>query len=165
MVIYGQPAKFDKKFPRNDYPEYLEKLISRFGIQDQVELKPYTSDPLSVLAEADIFALPSKTEGFPVALTEAMSTGLPCVGLKTASGVNELIIDGQTGLLAESTPEDLGQKLKRLMNNPNLRFQLGDQARRYVAQFTPESVWELWDCFIRQTLTMNLKRHSSIKKP
>lgn len=161
LVIYGQTAKFDKNFPRNDYREYLEKLIDGFGVRDQVELNSHTDDPLGALADADIFVLPSKTEGFPVALTEAMSVGLPCVGLQTASGVKELIVDGETGLLAANDATGLERTLQRLMNDPHLRLRLGNRARAYVDRFSPEIVWEQWDRFLRQTCSQYRENHVS----
>ena len=60
-------------------------------------MKGSTNDVPDVLRQGDIFAFPSAYEGFGLSLAEAMSMGLPAVGYKSCSAVNELIVDGKNG--------------------------------------------------------------------
>lgn len=83
------------------------------------------------LQKSSIFVLPSKSEGNPKALLEAMSCGLPCVGTNV-KGIKEVIDDGETGLLAELNPEDLRQKIITLLENKELRDRLGRNAREKI---------------------------------
>jgi colanic acid/amylovoran biosynthesis glycosyltransferase len=85
-------------------------------------------------ARADIFVLPSLAEGIPVVLMEAMSCGVPCISTPV-NGIPELVLHGQTGLLA--TPGDvasLAARLRQLIDQPALRHQLALAARDKVLQ-------------------------------
>jgi glycosyltransferase involved in cell wall biosynthesis len=83
------------------------------------------------LREADIFVLPSLIEGHPKALLEAMSCGLPCVGLD-APGTRDVLHHEENGLLAPPTAEGLSRSLQRLLENTDLAQQLGQNARAWV---------------------------------
>ena len=93
-----------------------------------------------LLAEADAFALASvttpdgKKEGIPVALMEALGSGLPVVAT-ALSGVHELVVDERTGLLVpEADPEALADALLRLARDPGLRDRLGAAGRAEVLE-------------------------------
>jgi len=80
--------------------------------------------------KASVFVLTSKTEGQSKALLEAMSAGCACL---TTSFPGNIIIDGQTGLIANS-PKILAAKLDSLLKNPQLCQQLGKKARETIIQ-------------------------------
>lgn len=87
-------------------------------------------------ASADVFAFPSDTETLGFVAMEAMASGIPAVGAR-AGGIPDVIRDGHNGLLF--TPGDLGElteKLRTLLFNPELRRQLGTQARRDMEGFS-----------------------------
>ena len=134
-----------------EYKKYLEALIHELGLDNQVFLMGTTDKPLDILRESDIFAFPSAHEGFGLALAEAMGVGLPCVGLKTAPGVNELIVDGYNGLLSDNNELDFAQKMKRLMDNPQLRTTMGRNGHEFVKQFEPKKIWDQWENLIIET--------------
>ena len=127
------------------YENYLKTLIRELDLTNQVFLMGTTDKPLHVLRESDIFAFPTAYEGFGLALAEAMAVGLPCVGLKTTSAVNELIVDGYNGFLSDNDEFDFAQKLKRLMDDPQLRVTLGQNGREFVKQFAPKPIWDRWE--------------------
>ncbi|MCE7982424.1 MAG: glycosyltransferase family 1 protein [Caldilinea sp. CFX5] len=85
----------------------------------------------AVLQQADLFVLPSLSEGHPKALLEAMSCGLPCVGANVP-GVRDVITDGDNGLLCALTPADMAEKITQVLTTPELAQRLGAQARRYI---------------------------------
>jgi glycosyltransferase involved in cell wall biosynthesis len=96
-------------------------------------LDPMPFDKVASLLNAlDVFAFPSKGEAFGIALLEAMACGLPSVAYGRW-GVKELVVDGQTGLLAESFV-DFARLLRRLGSNAALRRQLGRAARQSVEE-------------------------------
>lgn len=111
----------------------------------QLKIQGTTNAIEDVYANADIFCMPSYTEGFPLALTEAMAAGLPAVGLKICNAVNQLIEDGETGYLVDCTPESLAEGLKKLIENPNLRKAMGKNAQHSMDKYSPEVIWEQWD--------------------
>src|SRR5687768_4892209 len=105
-------------------------------------LFPYTTLFRSrVVAAADVFALPSWTEGFPLVVLEAMALGRPVVAT-AVGGTPELVADGETGLLVP--PRDvaaLTASLKRVLDDEGLRRRLGEAGRRRVAErFSPEAM-------------------------
>lgn len=104
------------------------------------------------LAKASVFAFPSDREGFPLALTEAMSMGLAVVGCRECSSVNSLIEDGKNGLLVESTAESLADALSKLMQNADLRISLGNSAKESMEQYSPQLIWGQWENLIAKTV-------------
>lgn len=122
----------------------LHDIIRRRRLQRSVFLRGFTSTVTQHLDQADIFAIPSKYEGWGLSLTEAMSAGLPCIGLEDCSGVNWLIKHGRTGLLAQRSASDLARQIDLLANDPGLRRHLGVAATEAVRAFAPDRVYEIW---------------------
>jgi glycosyltransferase involved in cell wall biosynthesis len=94
-----------------------------------------------LLAECEVFVLPSLYEGLPKALLEAMATGIPVLTTKV-QGSGPLIYHRATGWLCEDTsPESLRRGLEALLGDSRLRAQIGRSARRFVTEhFSMESV-------------------------
>lgn len=127
----------------------LQKQITDLNMADRIFLKGFTDDPIQRLKEADIFIFPSKYEGFGLALAEAMSAGLPALGFKSCSGVNEIIKHNETGFLANDSAE-LCFFLEKLMIDPALRDQLGKSAKISMDDFNEDSVIEKWQKFVQE---------------
>lgn len=121
--------------------EALEKLAAELGISNRTELLGWVDNPYTYLPEFDIFAMPSRSEGFPLAVVEAMLAARPVVATRVGS-IPEAVSDGKTGLLVNKDDvEGLTAALRRLRDDPELRFHLG-QCGREVAQrnFTVEQM-------------------------
>ena len=126
------------------YTQELQQLIRKYHLEQRVFLKGSTTDVPSVLQQGDICACPSAYEGFPLAMTEAMSMGLPVVGFRSAPAVNELVKDGENGILCDDGAESYSQGLARLMSDQTLRAQMGQQARDSVQAYSASSIWQQW---------------------
>ena len=102
------------------------------GVPSNVVFHGDVANVLPFLKQADVFVLPSRTEGMSNALLEAMAAGLPCVA--TAVGGNpDLIRDGETGLLCQAEdPAGMSEAIKRLLRDESLRTRLGTAARQKV---------------------------------
>ena len=139
-VEFWGDIDFDKK-----YYEELQQKIKEYGLENKIVFSGRTDRVSEKLQQASIFVFPSSYEGFPLALTEAMSMGLPAVGYKTCTAVNEIIKDGENGYLCEFTIEDLTDKLRLLMSDIELREQLGGQAKKDMKQYSENKIWNEWE--------------------
>lgn len=135
--FYGATA--DKK-----YFAKCQGLIEQNNLQKQVLFKGVTNQLAKELAKASICGFASAYEGFGLALAEAMAAGLPCVGFKSASGVKELIKHNKNGYLADDV-KDLAKCLDKLIDDEKLRDKLGNQARKDIAQFNPQTILMQWE--------------------
>lgn len=127
------------------YYKELQLLIKKHHLENRVFLKGPTNDVPSVLQQGDIFAFPSAYEGFGLALGEAMSMGLPAVGYKSCSAVNELIKDGENGYLCDDGVKPLKIALQKIMKNQVLRIQMGKNAKKDISEYFPPQIWTLWE--------------------
>ncbi len=121
----------------------LKQMINSYGLANRIFLKGFTNHPLSVLKEASIFVFPSKFEGFPLALLEAMAIGLPCIGFASCSGVNELIQHEVTGFLVNDV-EEMAKHLQILIENPKLRAEFGSLGNQFSKKFQEEIINGKW---------------------
>ena len=113
-------------------PEWnrLERLAQTLGLADVVVFEGFRSDPLMFMQRAEIFALPSRFEGMPNALLEAMAAGLPSVVTDASPGPLEMVTDQIHGLVVPSdNPASFAEALKCLIQSPNLRHQYGEAAQ------------------------------------
>ena len=107
----------------------LRARAAALGIAERIHLLGFREDIPDILAAADLFAMPSLSEGLPLALVEAMSFGLPVV-VTRVGGVPEVVTDDVDALLVPPSDVDaLASALRRLLDDPALRRRLGDAAR------------------------------------
>lgn len=107
----------------------VEQLRRRLGLEHALHLLGWRDDVPDLLAAMDLFVLASRWEGFPIVCLEAMAAGLPVVAT-TAGGIPELITDGRTGwLVPVAQPGRLAQAAVQLLQNPDLRRQMGEAGR------------------------------------
>lgn len=131
------------------YYKEMQLLIHKNHLENRVFLKGATNDVPNVLQQGDIFAFPSAYEGFGMALGEAMSMGLPAIGYKNCSAVNELIEDGKNGYLCEDGVDDLASKMALLMKQRDMRVQFGMAAREFMKKYATETVWNQWEDILK----------------
>jgi glycosyltransferase involved in cell wall biosynthesis len=117
--------------------ESLERLQASLGLGETVRFSGYRLDLPDLMAAADMLVVPSRWEGCPMVVLEAMALGLPVVAT-TVGGIPELIEDGKSGLLAPpENPAALGLAIGRLLAEPGLGQRLGRAGRdRLLACFT-----------------------------
>jgi glycosyltransferase involved in cell wall biosynthesis len=124
----------------------LRERAVRLGVDDSVRWPGPTRDVPGALNAASVFALPSRAEGFPLTLLEAMVSGLPCVAFDVAPGIREIIDDGVDGFLAApGNAWSFAERLGRLMDDAELRDAMGERAARSVLRFTPDAVVRRWE--------------------
>jgi glycosyltransferase involved in cell wall biosynthesis len=115
---------------RGEEGERLRALAEEIGAATRVHLLGYRADIPDILAAADIFAMPSLSEGLPLALIEAMFGGRAIVASKVG-GIPDALEDGREGLLVPpGDPIALRTALQRLVSSQPLRATLGAAAQR-----------------------------------
>jgi glycosyltransferase involved in cell wall biosynthesis len=108
----------------------LEAQAAALGVHERVQFLGHRTDVPALLAASDAFVLPSLFEGTPLALLEAMAAGMPVVS-SAIPGTDEVVSDGETGLLVRAGDSDaLADVLRRIVAEPELRARLGAAARR-----------------------------------
>lgn len=111
----------------------LESQISRLGMEERILLAGSTEDPTATLADSDVFVLPSRYEGFGIALIEAMAAGLPVVAFDCPAGPREIVRHGVDGLLVpDGDIAALSAALDDIMSDPTRRATLAQEASRRV---------------------------------
>jgi glycosyltransferase involved in cell wall biosynthesis len=130
--------------------EHLERIRRERQLMDRVELPGWATDPQRVFHEADLFVLPSRYEGFPNALLEAMACGVASISFDCDSGPREILRHELDGLLVPSADVvALATAMDRLMNDEALRAQLGRNAQEVSQRFSEASFFRRWDA-VRQ---------------
>ncbi|MFF2653855.1 glycosyltransferase [Streptomyces sp. NPDC058045] len=124
----------------------LRARCTALGLDGGVEWAGRTDDVAGALRRASLFVLPSRSEGFPLALMEAMAAGLPGAAFDCAPGVREIVRDGEDGLLAApGNTSELARRLDELIADRELRDTLGDAARRNIRRYSAEEVLHRWE--------------------
>lgn len=138
-----------------EYYESLLSMIKKHKLQDKIFFKGITKNMFSELCRAKICAFPSESEGFSLALTEALSAGVPVVGFKNSDFINEIIKDGINGYLCEDNIESFAKAITKIMDSDDLRIKLGIFARKSVALYSEKNIWEKWDTVIKKCIAKN----------
>jgi glycosyltransferase involved in cell wall biosynthesis len=108
----------------------LEAQAARLGVATHLRFLGHREDVHDLLSICDIFALPSLSEGMPLALLEAMAAGLPAVATRVG-GVTEVLEDRRTGLFVPPAHSGaLADTIVTLLGNPPLAKELGEAARQ-----------------------------------
>ena len=134
--------------------ERLEALASDEGIGSSVQFLGLRDDVPRVLSGLDIFSLASKSEGMPGVLIEAGMAGLPSVAYDVG-GVTEVLSHESTGLVVPANDfEKLVSGLEVLVNRPERREQIGEQARSWCrSQFDLNSIADQFEQLFNQLLS------------
>lgn len=129
----------------------LEDLAKELGMDQRVVFYGKQENVEAIYSRCSIFAFTSSSEGFPNAIGEAMSAGLPVVAFDCVAGPSEMITDGYNGFLVPLF--DFGQfedRLVTLMSDETLREKLGLNAMESIKKFSSEKICKAFHDFILQ---------------
>lgn len=129
----------------------LQDMIAAQGMTGRVVLKGHTKDPYPILAEAGIFVLSSRYEGFPNSLMEAMSVGAPSISFDCACGPNELLQHRENGLLVPPENEKaLAEAISYMIENPSERERMGKNALGINDNLAIDKISAQWGTVIEE---------------
>jgi len=125
--------------------ETLLSQIESLGLQERVRLLGQWDSIPEILAAADVFVLPSRWEGLPMALLEGMMAGLPVIATRV-EGVEEVVQPGVHGLLVPlESPVELAQGILQLLRSPEERRHMGASAKeRVLSSYTTDRMCEAY---------------------
>lgn len=117
-----------------DLKNSLKDLARKLGISDRIHFLGFRKDRLALLKGFDVFVLPSRLEGIPRCLMEAMAANVPVIA-SDIPGCNDLIIDQETGILFPANDaQALAEKIEEIAANKTFRDTFSRVARGYVEQ-------------------------------
>jgi glycosyltransferase involved in cell wall biosynthesis len=129
----------------------LEVQAKQLNLSGHVDLRGEVRDPSEEMCRSAIFALPSRYEGFPNVLLEAMVCGAAPVAFDCPSGPREVVRDGANGLLVPADDcEAMASALQRLAADPLLRRRLGALAADVASDYAPELILTRWAKLLEQ---------------
>ncbi len=128
----------------------LKQQAVDLGLASRVKFVGQVNDMPSWFACTHLYVMPSKWEGFPNALAEALAHGLPAVGFEKCAGVSNLIRPNENGLLAAGMgdAETLSAALATLMGAVRQRALMGRAAIESVTSYHARAILPLWDDLI-----------------
>lgn len=131
--------------------ENLEQLAVLLGVKERIIFHGHIKKFGGLLAEAEIFVLPSLSEGYPNALIEAMSVPLACISSNCIAGPSDIITHMENGLLVKPGDiEELKNSMILLMNNEELREKLAEGAYKIREKLKFDRIAERFINFIIQ---------------
>ena len=117
----------------------MEGLAEELGIRERVSFLGAQSDVYPYLHNADLFLLPSKYEGIPMTIIEAMGTGLPIVAT-AVGGVPDMLENGVDGMTVPCEEESVCAACQALIDDEALRERLGRAARGNAERFSAQTM-------------------------
>lgn len=132
----------------------LEALRDDLNLGGHVVLTGFRSDVAAFFRAADVFAMPSDFEGFPIAQMEALYCGMPCV---VSRHVPSLEVAADASLVCETDPSDIAAKLLAILRDDALRARLSGAARRVAEPLTMPRYAERLHSFYTELLAGNLR--------
>lgn len=130
--------------------EQLERTAAERGIADRMHWLPYRDDVFPLLADIDVVVMPSRTEGLPMLLLEAMAMARPVV-VSRVGGMPEVVTDGESGWLCPTAQADaFGERIAEILTRPDELKRVGERGRsavleRFTARAMAERMMSLYD--------------------
>ncbi len=123
-----------------DMREYIKNLIRKNSLEDNIILLGHIHNPEIFFKAIDIFFFPSKSEGVPQVVTQALMMNLPTV-TTDVGGTKDLLVDNNFILVESNNIEQMSKELEKLIKDKSLRDKLSKRARKSVVdKFSIESM-------------------------
>lgn len=142
LTIYGEGSERDN----------LQQLIAQLNLENCVFLPGASQDVFSCLHDSDIYLMTSQQEGFPNALCEAMSVGLPAIAFECHPGLRDIINNGNNGFLVPADNiNEMAQCANALIHDAKLRESIGNKAKEVANKFSTSAITSIWENLINKS--------------
>ncbi|MFD1016093.1 glycosyltransferase [Winogradskyella rapida] len=127
----------------------IETLIRTLGVQDHIEVLPFSKNPFPYIYQSKFTALTSHYEGFPMTVLESLACEIPVVSVKYKNYEDGVIKHEFNGLLVENyNAEALGNAFNRFIDDEKLYLRCKANTKKSVASFSVESISKQWQNLI-----------------
>lgn len=124
----------------------IEKQIKKYNLEEKVFLPGAQKNVLDKIKDASLFVMSSDYEGFPNALVEAMSVGLPVISTDFATGVAKELISDDNGIVVPVKDRDaLGKAIEKIMNDSNMRRTMRSENKKIMKKVDLKSIMCEWE--------------------
>jgi glycosyltransferase involved in cell wall biosynthesis len=114
----------------------LQELINQLNLSQHIYLLGYQVNPFPWILAAQLFILSSKSEGFGIALVEAMVLGKPVISTDCPDGPREILLDGKCGILVPvGDTEQLASAMNKILSNIKIANQITNEANKHLYRF------------------------------
>lgn len=132
------------------------KFLNTKKLKNNIIFFPPEKEIQKKYFNSSIYVMSSRFEGFGMVLIEAMEFGVPCVSFNCDYGPSDIIQDGTDGFLVErENPQELAEKIIVLIENEELRKQMGRKAKENVRRYSPEIIIKQWDGLFKSLVNNN----------
>lgn len=144
-VIVKHPDWSLEIYGKSNENQELQKLANSMNIGNNVTFFEPVKNINDKYREASIMAMTSRTEGFGMALIEAMALGLPCVAYDCPCGPRTIIQNDENGFLIEDgNVNSFVENLELLIENENLRIEMGQNAKNSASKYDIDRIMQQW---------------------
>jgi len=147
-----------------DYPDWKLRIVGEgytdtrilqkvkeYSLEGQFELCPFTNNVQEHYLSSSIFTMTSAFEGFGLVLVEAESMGLPLVSYACPCGPRDIIEEGKDGFLVEpGDQKTFAARLRTLIEDEDLRRQMGQAAKLNSERFSLDNVMKQWEALFAE---------------
>ncbi|MDD5150781.1 MAG: glycosyltransferase family 4 protein [Flavobacterium sp.] len=144
-VIVNHPDWSLEIYGKSNKNQELQKLVNSLKIGSTVAFFDPVKNINDKYLDVSILVMTSRTEGFGMALIEAMALGLPCVAYDCPVGPRSIIKNNENGFLVEDGKIDsFVQKIELLIEDENLRLQMGKKAQESTEKYNLDRIMQQW---------------------
>lgn len=130
----------------------LKSQISKLGIESRVTLLGQVNNMQKLYRTSSIFALPSRMEGFPMALLEAMSQGCACVAFEVGGSTREMLNEECGIIVSDGDNASFQSSLNQLIDKAAKRENIGEKAKVKSQEFTKEVFAKNWMAYMNDVI-------------
>lgn len=126
--------------------EHLKTLAKKYKILDKIAFTGFIDNVSEIMYESSVFILPSRFEGLPMVLLEAMSQGMACIAYNCKTGPSDIIVDNKNGLLIQDQQMlEMQNGLRKLLSNFELRNRLSKEGIKSLNKYDISTITKRYE--------------------